>query len=42
LDYETNSGGPFGSATVIKTNINEGLGIWGGYAIYYDTLFIPQ
>lgn len=42
LDYETNSGGPFGSATVIKTNINGGLGIWGGYAAFYDTLYIPQ
>ncbi len=42
LDYETNSGGPFGSATVIKTNIEGGLGIWGGYAAYYDTLYIPE
>lgn len=42
LDYETNSGGPFGSATVIKTNIHGGLGIWGGYAAFYDTLYIPQ
>lgn len=42
LDYETNSGGPFGAATVIKTNISGGLGIWGGYAAFYDTLYIPQ
>ncbi len=42
LDYETNSGGPFGSATVIKSNISGGLGIWGGYAANYDTLFIPK
>jgi len=42
LDYETNSGGPFGSATVIKSNISGGLGIWGGYAAYYDTLYIPK
>lgn len=42
LDYETNSGGPFGSATVIKSNINGGLGIWGGYAAFYDTIIIPK
>ena len=29
LDYETNSGGPFGAATVIKSNVTGGLGIWG-------------
>lgn len=42
LDYETNSGGPFGAATVIKSNVTGGLGIWGGYAAFYDTLYIPQ
>jgi len=42
LDYETNSGGPFGSATVIKSNVTGGLGIWGGYAAFYDTLYIPK
>lgn len=42
LDYETNSGGPFGSATVIKSNVTGGLGIWGGYAAFYDTLYISQ
>lgn len=42
LDYETNTGGPFGSATVIKSNINGGLGVWCGYAAYYDTLYIPK
>lgn len=42
VDYETNTGGPFGSATVIKSNVDGGLGILGGYALYYDTLYIPQ
>ena len=41
LEYEMSSGGPFGSATVIKSNIKGGLGIWGGYAAFYDTLYIP-
>ena len=35
-------GSPFSSATVIKTNIMGGLGIWGGYASEYDTIYISQ
>ncbi len=42
LSYEMSSGGPFGSATVIKSNINGGLGVWGGYAAYYETIYIPE
>ncbi|GIV33311.1 MAG: hypothetical protein KatS3mg031_0846 [Chitinophagales bacterium] len=42
LDAEMNSGGPFSSGTVIKGNIQGGLGIWGGSAVFYDTLYIPQ
>lgn len=37
-----NDGGdsPFSSPTRIKTNINGGLGIWGGYATNYYTIII--
>jgi len=33
-----NGGNPFAAPTTIKTNINGGLGIWGGYGVTYDTL----
>lgn len=36
-DRNTN-GNPFGSPTVIKSNITGGLGIWGGMSSVYDTL----
>lgn len=42
-EQEFNNGGnPFGSPTVIQTNIKGGLGIWGGYATFYDTLIVPK
>ena len=39
-----NDGGdsPFSSPVRIKTNINNGLGIWGGYATNYYTIVVPQ
>ncbi len=33
-----NSGNPFSSPVTIQTNINGGLGVWGGYGVSYDTL----
>ncbi|MES2622120.1 MAG: DUF4249 family protein [Bacteroidota bacterium] len=39
-----NDGGdsPFSSPIKIKTNINNGLGIWAGYASKYYTVIIPE
>lgn len=39
-----NDGGdsPFSSPVRIKTNINNGLGIWAGYATNYYTTIVPQ
>ena len=33
-----NNGNPFTAPISIKTNIEGGLGIWGGYGVSYDTL----
>lgn len=33
-----NNGNPFAAPATIKTNIEGGLGIWGGYGVTYDTL----
>jgi hypothetical protein len=35
---EQNNGNPFASPAPIPTNINGGLGIWGGYSSTYDTI----
>ncbi|MBK9735800.1 MAG: DUF4249 domain-containing protein [Saprospiraceae bacterium] len=40
-DFSANSGGPFSSYTRIATNIEGGLGIWGGYAVDSYKLFAP-
>lgn len=37
-----NSGNPFGRPTIVKSNIEGGLGIWGGYAATYKTLYAPE
>jgi len=39
-----NDGGdsPFSSPTIIKTNINGGLGVWCGYASVYSTVIVPE
>ncbi len=39
---KVSAGSPFGTPTKIKTNIEGGLGIWGGYGTYYDTLMVPK
>lgn len=39
-----NDGGdsPFSSPIKIKTNINGGLGIWGGYGSHTETIIVPE
>lgn len=41
-DRGANSGGPFSSYIRIKSNINGGLGIWGGYAVGVYDLYCPE
>jgi hypothetical protein len=40
-DFSANSGGPFAAYTRISTNINGGLGIWGGYAVGTYSMRVP-
>ncbi|MGB4838663.1 MAG: DUF4249 domain-containing protein [Saprospiraceae bacterium] len=40
-DFSANSGGPFSAYTRISTNINGGLGIWGGYAVGIYRMKVP-
>ena len=39
-----NDGGdtPFSSPVTIATNINGGLGLWAGYAVSYESIYIPE
>lgn len=41
-DNGANSGGPFSSYIRVKTNINGGLGVWGGYAVGVTKLYCPE
>jgi hypothetical protein len=41
LELDNSNGGPFASPITIKTNINGGLGIWGGYGVCIDTAIAP-
>ncbi len=40
LEYDAGSGGPFGSATVIASNVQGGLGVFAAYGSAYDTLVV--
>jgi hypothetical protein len=43
--YETegaNAGNPFGAPSNIKTNIQGGLGVWGGFSTTFDTVINVQ
>jgi hypothetical protein len=43
LEFELGSqGSPFSTPVTILTNIEGGLGIWGGYAPSYKTMIIPK
>lgn len=40
LEFDAGSGGPFSSATVVKSNVEGGLGIFAAYGSSYDTLVV--
>ncbi len=42
LEYNSGSEGPFASFTRVKSNIEGGLGVWGGYGASYHTLIVPE
>lgn len=43
LEFDRASvGNPFASPIVIRSNIQGGLGIWGGYSTSYHTVVLPQ
>jgi len=42
LEFNSGSEGPFASFTRVNSNINGGLGIWGGYGASYHTLIVPE
>lgn len=42
MEYNSGSQGPFGTYTRIESNINGGLGIWGGISYDDYTIVIPQ
>lgn len=43
LEFDRNGqGSPFARPTIINSNINGGLGIWGGYASTYKTIVIGE
>lgn len=42
LEFNMVNQGPFGSYTQVNTNIEGGLGIWGGYTAGYTLLVVPE
>ncbi len=42
LEFDSNNGGPFASYTRANSNINGGLGIWGGYSAFYYNYIIEE
>lgn len=42
LEFSANRNGPFASYTRVNSNIEGGLGIWGGYAVGYYYLEVPD
>jgi hypothetical protein len=43
LEYEENNElNPFANPIVVASNINGGLGIWGGYGSTYKTMIVPK
>lgn len=42
IEDQWRSGGPYATPTYVKSNIQGGLGIWGGYSPTYDTIIIPK
>lgn len=41
LEYNTSADGPFTSFTKVATNIEGGIGIWGGYGSSEHTIIVP-
>jgi len=42
LEANTQSGGPFSGITVIKGNVENALGVWGGYGVQEISISIPK
>ena len=42
LEFNATNQGPFSTYTLIETNINGGLGLWGGYNANYYELVVPE
>jgi hypothetical protein len=42
LEFSANRNGPFASYTRVSSNIEGGQGIWGGYAVGYYYLKVPE
>jgi hypothetical protein len=43
LEADFGSDGPFSSATLVQSNIsNGGLGVWCGYGVTYDTVYVVE
>ncbi len=42
LEFNAANQGPFSSYTVIDSNIEGGLGIWGGYSHSFYTIIVPE
>ena len=40
IEFDSGIDGPFSSATIIESNIEGGLGVWGGYGCSYDTIIV--
>jgi len=42
FESSRNSGGPFSSYVRVSSNIQGGLGVWGGYAVAYYDAIVPE
>jgi Domain of unknown function (DUF4249) len=42
MEAQMHSGGPMTSPSIIISNVENGLGIWGGNGAVYDTLIVPK
>ncbi len=42
LEFNANNQGPFSSYTRVKSNINGGMGIWGGAVVSYLDTIVPK
>ena len=42
LEFNNNNQGPFASYTRVSSNIDGGIGIWGGYSVFYLRTRVPN